>query len=156
MDGLPRECLRRYQAVRRIASGGYGEVWQASQVALGRQVAIKLLRVAGLESPETRQRFSAEARITASLSHPNVVQVLDHGADDEVPWIAFELVTGECLRATLAAGPLEPARALDVVMQVAGALDAAHALGILHRDVKPDNLMYAEGGRVSWWRSRTN
>src|SRR4051812_26677449 len=118
----------------------------AEDERLGRQVAVKRLHA---ESPEdTAQRFRREARLGASLNHPNVVSVFDIVSDDEGVLIVMEYVEGETLRDAIERGPLSPARAVEVLRGVAGALDHAHGEGIVHRDVKPANVLLGVDGRV--------
>jgi serine/threonine-protein kinase len=141
---LPAGCALRFEAVRVIATGGYGIVYQALQRDLGRQVAIKVLHQ--LDDPEQVARFREEARVTAQLRHPHVVEILDHGIDESVPWIAYELLAGPPVRGLLRTGPLAWKTAVAITGQVAAALDEAHATGILHRDIKPDNVLEAGPG----------
>src|SRR4051794_22331950 len=118
----------------------------AEDERLGRQVAVKRLHA---ESPEdTAQRFRREARLGASLNHPNVVSVFDIVSDDEGVLIVMEYVEGETLRDAIERGPLPPARAVEVLRGVAGALDHAHGEGIVHRDVKPANVLLGRDGRI--------
>src|SRR5688572_6935459 len=95
---LPASCAERYQWVRPLASGGFGSVHLCTQRGLDRQVVVKLLHAAALADREQVGRFLNEAKITASIEHPHVVRVIDHGADGGVPWIAYELVPGRNLR----------------------------------------------------------
>lgn len=143
---LPADCAEKYQHLRRIASGGYGAVFQARHRQLEKTVAIKLLLEDVLKDPEQVQRFTNEARITASLAHPSIIQVLDHGAGAGTPWIAYEYVTGKSLRDRIDESPggLDLVTALQAMAQVADALDAAHSRGVLHRDIKPDNVLESD------------
>ncbi len=143
----------RYRLTRRIAAGGMGEVWEARDEVLGRVVAVKLLRREFADDPSFVERFRAEARHTASLSHPGIAQVYDYGEADPAAgasaWLVMELVPGEPLSALLAReGPLDSARALDLVEQAAVAIQAAHVTGLVHRDVKPANIMVTPAGTV--------
>src|SRR4051794_22944902 len=118
----------------------------AEDERLGRQVAVKRLHA---ESPEdTARRFRREARLGASLNHPNVVSVYDIVSDDEGVLIVMEYVEGETLRDAIERGPLAPERAVEVLRGVAGALDHAHGEGIVHRDVKPANVLLGRDGRI--------
>ncbi|MCW2900499.1 MAG: serine/threonine protein kinase [Streptosporangiaceae bacterium] len=133
----------RYRLVERLASGGMGEVWRAQDVVVDRQVAVKLLRPEYADSTEFRDRLRSEGRLVANLSHPGIVQVYDHGdSENGEPYLAMEFVDGEPLSAVLAReGTLAPAHVLDIVAQVSDGLDAAHRAGLVHRDIKPGNLL---------------
>jgi hypothetical protein len=138
---LPADCAARYEPERLLASGGFGDVYVARQRGLDRPVALKALRTDVLGDDVEVARFLDEARITASLSHPHVVRILDHGAAGGVPWIAYEYLEGPTLRERLSRGPLVPAEAVDVALQIASALAEAHARDVLHRDIKPENVI---------------
>ncbi|WP_218004486.1 serine/threonine-protein kinase, partial [Microtetraspora niveoalba] len=139
----------RYRLTSRIAAGGMGEVWQATDQLLGREVAVKLLRQHMAADPAFRERFRNEARITAGLTDPGIAQVFDYGESDGVAYLIMELVSGEPLSGILRRhGTLSPEITLDVVGQVAKALHTAHRAGIIHRDIKPGNLLVTEVGTV--------
>ena len=138
----------RYRLVRRIASGGMGEVWQADDTVLGRRVALKMLVEELAADDRATRRFVREARATARLAHPNVARVYDFGRGGGPPFLVMELLEGETLAARLASGPLPPAEAARVAAAVADALEAAHERGIVHRDVKPSNVVLTPGGEV--------
>jgi serine/threonine protein kinase len=109
-------------------------------------VAVKVLHDAACVDRETRERFAAEARLTASISDPHVVTVIDYGAATGVPWIAYELLPGRTLRDRLSDGPVPWREALAIGAQVAGALEAAHGHSIVHRDIKAENVLEAVEG----------
>ena len=139
----------RYRLTDRIAAGGMGEVWRGEDDLLTRSVAVKLLPTGRAGDEAFLARFRAEARYAASLSHPGIARVYDYGESAEFggAYLVMELVNGEPLSAILArAGRLSPDATLDIVSQAARALDAAHAAGIVHRDIKPGNLLVAAGG----------
>ena len=142
---LPPACARAYALVKPLGEGAYGSVWLATQRALDRPVALKLLKDAQFADEAQVARFRAEARITAALDHPNIVRVYDHDVEDGVPWIAYEHVQGDSLRAHLARGPMAWAAALRIAAELAAALQHAHDAGVLHRDVKPENVLVADG-----------
>jgi eukaryotic-like serine/threonine-protein kinase len=139
----------RYRLVERIASGGMGTVWRAEDTVLRRPVAVKVLNE-GLSSDERFvERFRREAKAAGGLLHPNVAGVYDYGEEGGRPFIVMELIDGETLaEALVRRGRLDPDEVADVGAQVADALAAAHAAGIVHRDVKPANVMLTAGGHV--------
>ena len=139
----------RYRLTDRIAAGGMGEVWRGEDSLLTRAVAVKLLPTRRAGDEAFLARFRAEARYAASLSHPGIARVYDYGESAEFggAYLVMELVNGEPLSAILArAGRLSPDATLDIIGQAARALDAAHQAGIVHRDIKPGNLLVAAGG----------
>ncbi len=142
----------RYRLTSRIAVGGMGEVWNATDEVLGREVAVKVLRPEYVDDAEFRERFRAEARHAAGLSHPGIASVFDYGEQAEpepAAWLVMELVEGEPLSALLRRTPRLPTdQALDIVGQAALALEAAHDAGVVHRDVKPGNLLVRPDGVV--------
>jgi Protein kinase domain len=138
--------LAGYRIETAIGRGGMGVVYRAEQIRLGRKVALKLLAPELAENAGFRARFEHESRLAAALDHPNIVPLYEAGEADGLLFISMRYVEGTDLRALLnREGRLEPQRALDVAAQVAGALDAAHARGLVHRDVKPGNILIAPG-----------
>ncbi len=148
----------RYRLDRRIAIGGMGEVWQAGDTRLGRQVAVKVLKPELSGDAEFRRRFHAEARMTASLNHPGIAAVHDYGeaaSDPDHPgaylvaYLVMELIAGDPLATILARQPrLALDRTLDILEQAGHALQAAHERGLVHRDIKPANILITPGGVV--------
>jgi eukaryotic-like serine/threonine-protein kinase len=139
----------RYQLVERIATGGMGEVWRGIDQILGRPVAIKMLSAMHAEDEQFRARFRAEARYASSLSHPGITRVFDYGEHSPLggPYLVMELVDGQPLSEILERyGRLDPNVVLDIVAQSARALDTAHQAGIVHRDIKPGNLLIMADG----------
>ena len=150
------DVANRYALDSRIATGGMGEVWRAADTVLGRQVAVKLLKAEYADNATFRSRFETEARHAASLHHPGVAAVYDFGESAPSdgsgvarPYLVMELVDGQPLSALLEPGhPLDPDATRDLLAQAADALGAAHAAGIVHRDVKPANLLVTPGRTV--------
>ncbi|HEX6714066.1 MAG TPA: serine/threonine-protein kinase [Thermoleophilaceae bacterium] len=131
-----------YRIGPQLGRGGMGVVYKAHHVRLDRAAAVKVLTPALAHNEEFRERFIRESQMAATLQHPNVITVYDAGDDQGLLYLAMQFVAGTDLRRLLELeGPLEPARALNVLAQVAGALDAAHAHGLVHRDVKPANVL---------------
>lgn len=139
----------RYRLTERIAIGGMGEVWRATDDVLGRQVAIKLPKAEYVDHPGFLERFRAEARHAAPLTHPGIASVHDYGEDGDTAYLVMELVEGEPLSALLAReGKLPPQRVTTMLAQAADALHAAHRAGVVHRDVKPGNLLVEANDRI--------
>jgi eukaryotic-like serine/threonine-protein kinase len=144
----------RYRLDSRIAVGGMAEVWRATDEVLNLPVAVKLLRAEYAQYPDTLTRFRSEGRHAGSLSHPGIARVYDYGedtagaAEPKLAYLVMELVDGQSLTEVLGCGPLAPGRAMDVVAQVAAGLDAAHRAGLVHRDIKPGNLLLGPDGQV--------
>ena len=145
----------RYRLTDRIAGGGMGEVWRAQDDVLGREVAVKILRREYADDPTFLERFGVEARHTANLSHPNIAAVYDFGegedgsdGDTGSPFLVMELVPGDPLSTLVSRhGVLEPAQAMDVIGQAALGLHVAHDAGLIHRDVKPGNILVTPTAR---------
>ncbi|MFF8023619.1 serine/threonine-protein kinase [Streptomyces sp. NPDC007896] len=142
----------RYLLVEQLGRGGMGTVWRAQDQVLGREVAVKELRVSGLPREELavlHARMQQEARAAARVKHPGVVTVFDVLEEDGRPWIVMELIDGQSLADVIAMeGTLLPRDAAKLGAQLLSALDRAHQLGVLHRDVKPSNVLLERGGRV--------
>jgi CHASE2 domain-containing sensor protein/predicted Ser/Thr protein kinase len=138
----PTAIIAGYRIEEVLGRGGMGVVYRATQLALGREVAIKLIATERSDDPVFRERFTSESRIAASIEHANVIPVYEAGEDDGLLFIAMRLVEGLDLGQLLARlGPLSSERSARVTVQIAGALDAAHARGLVHRDVKPANVL---------------
>ena len=139
----------RYRVISRIARGGMATVYEAVDTRLDRTVALKMMSTALAEDPGFVTRFRREARAAAQLSHPHVVGVFDQGEADGLPYLAMEYVQGRTLRDVLRDyGALSPEQALTVLDPVLEALSAAHDAGFVHRDVKPENILISDDGRV--------
>jgi serine/threonine protein kinase len=141
----------RYRPSEQLAVGGMGEIWLGEDTVLQRPIAIKMLRADYASDPEFRERFRAEARHAAGLTHPNITQIFDF-ADDEPespPYIVMEYVDGESLAAILhREAPFDADRTWSILGQTSAALAAAHRIGIVHRDIKPGNILVCHDGRV--------
>ena len=157
LEGAPLAVVQRltagaklgnFEIVDLLGRGGMGEVWRARDARLKREVAIKVLPAGLARDPDRIARFEREARAASALNHPNIVVVHDIGCDHGIYWIASELVRGDTLRRTMGSGPVPAMRALDIAEQVASGLEAAHAAGLVHRDLKPDNIMVTRDGQV--------
>ncbi|PJI91052.1 serine/threonine-protein kinase [Luteimicrobium subarcticum] len=139
----------RYHLVRRIAVGGMGEVWVAQDDSLGRDVAVKVLRAEFAGDEDFLRRLRTEARNNAKLSHPCIAQMYDYGEQDGTGYLVMELVQGEPMSDLLEREPVVPvARLLPILSQAADGLHAAHVAGVVHRDVKPGNILLERGGGV--------
>ncbi|MEU1373262.1 serine/threonine-protein kinase [Streptomyces triculaminicus] len=147
-----RLVVGRYRLLELIGRGGMGRVWRAADETLGRRVAAKEIRIDGLvgeESAVQRERSLREARATARIDHPNVVRVYDVAEEDRRLWIVMELVDGRSLEQVLVReGPVTPAEAARIGLGLVRALRAVHAVGVLHRDIKPGNVLLTARGRI--------
>ncbi len=140
------ERIGRYEILEMLGRGGQAVVYRAYDPTMQREVALKVLTTSAAVDEKARQRFEREAHTIAALEHPNIVPVYDFGAYDDGLYIVMRLMKGGTLADRLARGPLNPAEALEVVRPVAAALDAAHKRGIVHRDIKPGNILFDEYG----------
>ncbi|MFE9657861.1 protein kinase [Micromonospora sp. NPDC006431] len=146
---MPRRLLDgRYQCEELLGSGGMGEVWRGRDLRLDRPVAIKVLTAAGLQEPMAAERFDREARAAAGLTHPHIVAVYDFGTEANDSYLIMELVEGRTVSALIAEGPLTVLQALSIAVQTCDGIAAAHAAGVVHRDVKPSNLIVTAAGTV--------
>jgi len=138
------QTISHYRILAKLGQGGMGEVYRARDTSLHRDVALKVLPQTIVADPHRRERFVREARAASALEHPHIAVIHEIGEDEGVTFIAMELVRGEPLDALIARGPLTPARALDLAIEIAEALTRAHDIGIVHRDLKPANVMLTE------------
>ena len=148
-DALFAEEFAGYRIDGRVGRGGMGVVYRATDLSLDRTVALKVLDDELAKDPTFRRRFVTESKLAASLDHPNVIPIYAAGEHDGMPYIAMRFVAGEDLRGVLRTeGRLEPGRVARLVAQLASALDAAHEAGLVHRDVKPANVLVTKADHV--------
>ena len=140
--------LGPYEVLSILGAGGMGQVYKARDTRLGRDVALKLMADAAVADGPLLTRFEQEARLAGSLNHPNVLVVFDVGRHEGAPYLVTELLHGETLRGRLEKGPIAVDQALDWATQIAHGLAAAHAQGVVHRDVKPENIFITRAGHV--------
>ena len=142
----PGTRLGPYEIQARLGAGGMGEVYRARDTRLGRDVAIKVLPEHLSTSPEDRARFKREAKTISFLNHPHICVLHDVGQEGDTDFLVMELVEGETLAQRLVRGPLQAAEVLRLGAQIADALDRAHRAGVIHRDLKPGNVMVTKSG----------
>src|SRR5712664_2633475 len=145
---LPGRRLGPYEILTAIGAGGMGEVYQAHDTKLGRDVAIKVLPEAFAHDPERLSRFQREAKMLASLNHPNIATINGLEQSGDTSYLVMELVSGETLAERVKAGPVPIEEALAIAKQIAEALEAAHEKSIIHRDLKPANVKLTPEGKV--------
>src|ERR1700730_11193564 len=138
MDGTP---FGQYRLIELLGRGGMGEVWRAYDTVTDRVVALKVLPANFAQDSAFQQRFRREAHAAAQLNEPHVVPIHTYGDSEGRPFVEIRLITGRDLQTLLADGPLAPERAVRIIEQVAQALQAAHEVGLVHRDVKPSNIL---------------
>ncbi len=144
----PNTTIAQYTIVSKIGEGGMGEVWRARDSKLGRDVAIKVLPPSLSENEDRLRRFEQEAQAAGALNHPNILVIYHIGTHEGAPYIVSELLEGETLRDRMAGAALPQRKAIDYALQIAKGLAAAHEKGIVHRDIKPDNVFVTNDGRV--------
>jgi serine/threonine protein kinase len=144
----PGTKLGPYEISTALGAGGMGEVYRARDTALGRDVALKILRPGAVQDADRLHRFRQEAQAAAALNHPNILAIHIVGEQDGAPYIVSELLEGESLRDSLRAGALPLRKCMDYALQIAEGLAAAHEKGVIHRDLKPENIFITKSGRV--------
>ncbi|HUI57639.1 MAG TPA: protein kinase [Bryobacteraceae bacterium] len=148
MSLSPASRLGPYEILARLGAGGMGEVYRARDTRLGREVAIKVLPPEVTDDAVRRARFEQEARAVAVLNHPNILALYDIGNENNISYMVTELVSGETLAALIEAGPVPVKKLIDIAVQIADGVAAAHSARITHRDLKPLNIMVSADGRV--------
>ena len=144
----PGTSLGHYDVTSLLGEGGMGQVWQATDTQLGRQVALKILPDAFADDPDRLARFRREAQILASLNHPNIAGIYGSEESEGTRALVLELVEGPTLADRISQGPIPLDEALPIAKQIAEALEAAHEAGVIHRDLKPANIKVKDDGTV--------
>ncbi len=145
---MARKTIEHYEIVRKLGAGGSGVVYLANDLSLQRPVVLKILRTGALSAEQLRTTILREARLASAIEHPNVCAIYEVGETGDEGYIVMQYVPGQSLDRLIARGPAMLQLVLSIGIQIADGLQAAHALGIFHRDLKPQNVMLTDGGLV--------